>query len=128
MDVIKKRLAHGFSVAFALLFLLQSRLWDKARGWLQSLLRRVGGDACETKFADFLHRLSPEVTLAVFAIPAFIALPYAFDGVGMIADGRLLLGSATIFIANTLALGAMALVFRAFRRPAAGNGGLCAIL
>jgi hypothetical protein len=111
MESIKRRLIRGLWFALALVFLFESWLWDHVKDWLRALGRLLGVERYEAALAAFIARLSPPLTLAVFAVPALAILPLKILALATIAHGHILAGLAVIFAAKTLALGVTAFLF-----------------
>jgi hypothetical protein len=111
MEAVKHRLVRAFWFTLAVLFLIESWLWDHVKEWLRALARALGVTHIETRLRDFIAPLSPPATLAVFAVPAAAVLPLKLLAFGVIAQGHIIFGIAIIFAAKTLALGVTAFLF-----------------
>lgn len=111
METFKRRFVRGFWFALALIFLFESWLWDHVKEWLRALGRSLGVARFEARLMDFIARLSPRATLAVFAVPAISVLPLKIFAVESIAMGHVFAGVAGLFAAKTLALGVTAFLF-----------------
>jgi hypothetical protein len=111
MDAIKQRLIRGFWFTLAVIFLIESWLWDHVKDWLQALVVALGFKQIEARLVAFLTGLSPYATFGVFVIPALVILPLKILAVAMMAEGHVVTGIAIILAAKTLALGVSAFLF-----------------
>jgi hypothetical protein len=111
MEDVKHRLIRAFWFTLAIVFLIESWLWDHVKLWLRALADKLGVERYEAQLRDFIARLSPYPTLAVFAVPALAVLPLKILALEAIAAGHVLLGLTVIFAAKTLALGVTAYLF-----------------
>lgn len=111
MESIKQRLIRAFWFALAVLFLIESWLWDNVKLALVWLARELGLTKFEARLREFIAGLSPHATLAVFAVPALSILPLKLLAVGAIAHGHVVAGLAVILAAKTLALGVTSFLF-----------------
>lgn len=108
---LKRRLSRALWFALALIFLLESWLWDNVKDWLRALERRLGLDRLEVWLAEFVSRLSPPMTLALFAVPAVAVFPFKIVALWLFAGGHFFSGLAAIFLVKTLTLGVEAFLF-----------------
>lgn len=111
MESIKQRLIRAFWFVLAVLFLIESWLWDNVKLALVYLARELGLARLEARLREFIAGLSPYATLAVFAVPALTILPLKLLAVGAIAHGHVVFGLVVIFAAKTLALGVTSFLF-----------------
>jgi len=111
MQNVCRALARGFWFALAVVFLVESWLWDHVKEWLRLLAKAVGVERIEAGLVRFVARLSPPMTLILFAIPALMILPLKILAVMEIASGRYGLGLAVVLLAKTLGLGMTAFLF-----------------
>lgn len=111
MEPIKQRLIRAFWFTLAVLFLIESWLWDNVKLALVWLARELGLAKIEASLREFIAGLSPYATLAVFAVPALAILPLKLLAVGAIAHGHVAAGLAVILAAKTLALGVTSFLF-----------------
>ncbi|CAN2535127.1 hypothetical+protein [Methylocapsa aurea] len=115
MESMKQRLARAFWFSLAVLFLVESWLWDHVKLWLLRLASALGVKELETRLRVFIAGLSPAATLAVFALPAITILPLKLLAVAAIAHGHVIAGLGVILAAKTLALGVTSFLFDASR-------------
>lgn len=115
MELIKQRLARAFWFTLAVLFLIESWLWDHVKLWLLRLAAALGVKELEARLREFIAGLTPIATLAVFALPAITILPLKLLAVAAIAHGHVVTGLAVILAAKTLALGVTSFLFDASR-------------
>lgn len=111
MEQIKLRLAHAFWFTLAVIFLVETWLWDHVKEGLRALARNLDLERIEARLIDFLAPLSPRATLAVFAVPAMVIFPLKLAAVSMLAHGEVLAGIVVILTANVLALGVTGFLF-----------------
>ncbi|OAI22541.1 hypothetical protein A1351_03290 [Methylosinus sp. R-45379] len=115
MESIGRRLTRAFWFTLAVLFLVESWLWDHVKLWLLRLADALGVKELEAQLRGFIAGLTPIATLAVFALPAITILPLKLLAVAAIAHGHVLTGLAVILAAKTLALGVTSFLFDASR-------------
>ncbi|MGD9542571.1 MAG: hypothetical protein AB7F41_13580 [Methylocystis sp.] len=111
MDDWKRRLKDALWFTLAVLFLIESWLWDHFHDWLHELGRTLGLQRYERQLRDFVATLTPLKTLGVFIAPLIVILPAKLVGFELIAHGRVLSGLFAILLAKTLALGLMSFLF-----------------
>ncbi|MBM3577320.1 MAG: hypothetical protein FJX40_06580 [Alphaproteobacteria bacterium] len=111
MENWKRRLKDGFWFALAVLFLIETWLWDHFSEWLHALGRALKLEHYVQRLKDFVATLTPMKTLGVFIAPFFAILPAKLVGFELIAHGRFLSGLLTILFAKTVALGFMSFLF-----------------
>lgn len=111
MEPIKQRLVRAFWFSLAVLFLIESWLWDNVKVGLVWLAHRLGLTRLEARLREFIAGLSAYATLAVFAVPALAILPLKLLAVGAIAHGHVITGLAVILAAKVLALGVTSFLF-----------------
>ncbi|MBG0796344.1 hypothetical protein IYX23_01365 [Methylocystis sp. L43] len=111
MENWKQRVTDAFWFALAVLFLIETWLWDHFRDWLHDLGRALGLEGYEQQFKDFVATLTPLKTLAIFITPAFAIVPAKLVGFELIAHGHVFTGLFAILLAKTLALGVMSFLF-----------------
>lgn len=108
---LKPRLVRAFWFALALIFLLESWLWDHVKEWLRALERALGLERLEPWLKSVVERLSPQMTLALFAVPMIGVFPFKVGALALFASGHVLLGIVFIFLVKALALGVEAFLF-----------------
>ncbi|WBJ99715.1 hypothetical protein [Methylocystis parvus] len=111
IDWLKPRLSRAFWFTLALIFLIESWLWDNVKEWLRRLERALGLEKFEPWLESVVARLSPQMTLALFAAPMIGVLPFKIAALALLAHGQLLLGIVFIFGAKALTLGVEAFLF-----------------
>jgi hypothetical protein len=108
---LKPRLLEAFWFTLALLFLIESWLWDHIKEWLRALQRRLGVERFEAWLEEVVSRLSPQRTLALFLIPVAAVLPLKIAALSLLAQGRVVTGIVFILLVKSLALGVEAFLF-----------------
>ncbi|WP_442754824.1 hypothetical protein ACNHKD_17810 [Methylocystis sp. JAN1] len=111
IDRLKQRLARAFWFTLALVFLIESWLWDNVKEWLRALEKALGVEKIEPWLEGVVARLSPRMTLALFAVPMIGVLPLKVAALALLARGHFLLGVLFIFAVKALALGVEAFLF-----------------
>ena len=111
LAALRRQLVRGFWFALALIFLVESWLWDNVKEWLRALGKAVGVERFEPWLAKFVAGLSPQMTLALFAIPMVAVLPAKLAGFALLAHGHVVTGVVVIFAIKTLTLGVEAFLF-----------------
>lgn len=111
MDQLKRRLKRGLWFALAVIFLVESWLWDHLRDGLRALGRMLGVERFEPWLRSAIAPLSPQVTLAIFIIPVLAILPFKVVALALIADGYFVGGLIAAFGAKVFALGVTSFLF-----------------
>lgn len=111
MEELKRQLKRAFWFTVAVVFLIESWLWDNVKEWLRALSQTLGIERLEPWLRDLVAKLTPQMTLALFAAPAVAILPFKLLAFELIANGHVLSGLLAIFLAKTLALGVTAYLF-----------------
>jgi hypothetical protein len=115
MEAFGRRLIRAFWFTLAILFLVESWLWDNVKIALVRLASALGLKELETRLRGFIASLSPMATLAIFALPAITIFPLKLLAVAAIAHGHVIAGISVILAAKTLALGVTSFLFDASR-------------
>lgn len=111
MEAVKQRLIRAFWFSLAVLFLIESWLWDNVKVVLVRLAHELGLTKLEARLRAFVAGLSPYPTLAVFAVPAIAIFPLKLLALAAIAHGHVIAGLAVILAAKVLALGVTSFLF-----------------
>ncbi len=111
MDIFYRRLSRAFWFTLALIFLIESWLWDHVKEWLRKLALTLGAERFEVWLAGVIRDLSPPATLGVFVVPFAMVLPLKIYAVEEIARGHVGYGIFVILLAKTLGLGVIAFLF-----------------
>lgn len=111
MENLRRQLSRAFWFSLALIFLLESWLWDHVKDWLRTFGRLLGVERFEPWLRERVERLPPTMTLALFAVPAIVIFPFKLLALGLIATGHVVSGVVAIFLAKTLALGVTSFLF-----------------
>lgn len=107
----RRRLNRAFWFTLAVLFLIESWLWDHLKEWLRALGHELGIARIEPWLEGVVAKLSPQRTLLLFAVPAVLVLPFKFIALSLIAHGHVLKGLIAIIVAKTFALGVTSFLF-----------------
>lgn len=116
MESLVRRLIRAFWFTLAVLFLVESWLWDNVKIALLRLAEALGLKELEARLREFIAGLTPIAALVVFALPAITIFPLKLLAVAAIAHGHVVTGLAVILAAKTLALGVTSFLFDASRQ------------
>ncbi|MBL1256716.1 hypothetical protein [Methylocystis sp. Sn-Cys] len=108
---LKPRLARAFWFTLALLFLIESWLWDHLKDGLHALERWLGVERLEPWLKALVAQLSPPMALVLFVGPIAGILPLKIAALALLAHGHILAGVGVILLAKMLALGVEAFLF-----------------
>lgn len=111
MDRLKQSLVRVFWLTLAVVFLIESWLWDHVRDGLRALGRRLGLERFDPWLRAIVDKLSPPMTLVLFGVPGALIFPFKLIAFGLLARGYIVSGFIAIFAAKTLALGVTAVLF-----------------
>ena len=111
MERLKPGLIRAFWLILAVVFLIESWIWDHVRDGLRALGRRLGVERIDPWLRTFVARLSPPMTLVLFGVPAVLIFPFKLIALGLLAEGYIFSGAVAIFAAKSLALGVTAVLF-----------------
>jgi hypothetical protein len=111
LDWLKSLVLSIFWNTLAILFLIESWIWDDVKDWLRQLEIALGFERFEFWLADYVARLTPQMTLALFAVPTVAVLPFKFATVALFAKGYLVTGVVFVFLVKSLTLGVEAFLF-----------------
>jgi hypothetical protein len=107
----KLRLVRAFWFTLALIFLVETWIWDHVRDWLRKLAVALGVERLEPWLESVVAKLSPPATLALFAVPVVAILPLKIAGLAILASGHFFWGLVFILLVKSLALGVEAFLF-----------------
>ena len=108
---LKPRLVAAFWFTLAIIFLIESWIWDHVKDWLRLLERALGLERFEPWLQNIVARLSPQMTLAIFAVPMIGVLPFKIAAFALLANGHVVMGVIFIFLVKSLTLGVEAFLF-----------------
>jgi hypothetical protein len=111
MDQLKRRLSRVFWFTLAIVFLIESWLWDNVKVWLRALGRILGAEKIEPWLAALVARLSPPFALVLFAAPLATIMPVKIFALALLANGHIFWGAVAVVAAKVLALGVMSFLF-----------------
>lgn len=110
-DWLKPLLLNIFWHTLAILFLIESWIWDHVKDWLRRLEIALGLERVEFWLSDYVARLTPMMTLALFAVPMIAVLPLKFATLALFAKGYFFSGIVFVFLVKSLTLGVEAFLF-----------------
>jgi hypothetical protein len=108
-----KRLTRPFWVALALVFLFEAWLWDVLEPVVARLVNVIPWGRIKPAFIRMVERLSPRMTLLVFAIPFVVLLPVKFLEFWLMAHRQWIAAIAVLVAAKLVGLGLTAFIFDA---------------
>ncbi len=111
VDWLKPRLAAAFWFTLAIIFLIESWIWDHVKDWLRLIERALGLERFEPWLQNLVAPLSPPMTLAIFAVPMIGVLPFKIAAFALLASGHVFMGVIFIFVVKSLTLGVEAFLF-----------------
>jgi hypothetical protein len=111
LDWLKPLLSKIFWYALAILFLIETWIWDHVKDWLKRLEIALGLERLEFWLTDLVARLTPQLTLALFAVPMIAVLPFKFATLALFAQGHFFTGIVFVFLVKSLTLGVEAFLF-----------------
>ncbi len=108
---MKKKLRRLLLIVIALLFLLESWLWDVTGAWVAKAIALLPFEEYRRRIAAKLEHLSPLATLGVFAVPVITLLPFKFLALWLLAKGHFLSGVFTVIGAKLAGFGVFSFLF-----------------
>lgn len=106
-----RKLSRAFWVVLALIFLLEAWLWDHLRPVVAAFVALVPWDQLKLRLAALLRNLSPNATLAIFALPAIVLLPLKVLEVWLLAHRHWLGAAIVLVVAKLVGVGVTAFIF-----------------
>lgn len=101
--------------ALAIVFLVETWIWDKfVAGW-RWLAAHVPFEALKAAIARGVEKLPPYAALVLFAIPGLVVLPFKIAGLWLIGQGHLILGGGVFLAAKIAGVGVAAFLFELTR-------------
>lgn len=107
----KRKALRPLLIFLAILFLVESWLWEKTGAFINRVLLLLPIDEVREKIIVFIRRLSPYQTLGLFIIPALVLLPLKFLALWLLAKGFVISGVSTILLAKLAGLGVTSFLF-----------------
>ena len=107
----KRKALRPLLIFFAIVFLVESWLWEKTGACISRILFLLPIDDVREKITVFVRKLSPYQTLGLFIIPALVLLPLKFLALWLLAKGWVFTGVSTILLAKLAGLGVTSFLF-----------------
>ncbi len=107
------RLKRTLWTILAVCFLAVSWLWDTLAPLIRAFLDLLPLERVKRAVIDFMDRLSPYPTLAIFLIPLVASEPIKLGSFWLFAQKQWFAGSATFLFAEILRFGLVAFLFTA---------------
>jgi hypothetical protein len=108
-----KRLTRPFWIALALVFLFEAWLWDVLEPIVARVVNVIPWGRIKPAFIRMVERLSPRMTLVVFAIPFVVLLPVKFLEFWLLAHRQWIAAITVLVAAKLVGLGLTAFIFDA---------------
>jgi hypothetical protein len=108
-----RTLVRGFWVVLAVLFLIEAWLWSHLEPVVERLVALLPWQGLKAALVRHIARLSPPVTLIVFAIPFFLLMPVKFLEVWLIVTKQWIAASIVLVLAKLVGVGLTAFIFEA---------------
>lgn len=108
---MKKKYRRPLLILLALIFLVESWLWDKTGAAVAWLLRTLPIERLAKAFLAKIETLSPIQTLGVFIIPVLVLLPLKFAALYLLSQGFIFSGISTIILAKLAGFGVTSFLF-----------------
>lgn len=106
-----KKYKRPLMMFLALVFLLESWLWDATGALVTRLVRALPFEKYRALLVSEIERLSPLQTLSVFIIPVLVLLPIKFFALWLLAKGYIFSGILSILGAKLAGLGVTSFLF-----------------
>jgi hypothetical protein len=110
-----RRLIRWFWITVALIFLIEAWLWDHLEPVFAAMVAWLPLERLKRRIARWVERLSPVVSLIVFAVPVTLLLPFKLAGLWLLTRGYWGEAAGTFVCAKLVGLGSTAFVFDAAR-------------
>jgi len=110
-----RRLIRWFWITVALAFLFEAWLWDRLEPITAAIVAHLPLERVKHRIANWVERLSPALSLVVFALPVGLLVPFKLAGLWLLARGYWSGAAGTLIFAKMVGLGSTAFVFDAAR-------------
>jgi hypothetical protein len=111
-----RRLIRWFWISIAVVFLIEAWLWDHLQPVVGWIVDRLPLHHLKERISKWVSRLSPALSLLVFAVPLGLLLPFKLAGLWLLARGYWMGAASTLVFAKIVGLGSTAFVFDAARQ------------
>ena len=108
---MKKKYKRPLLITLAVLFLIESWLWDKTGALIARAIALLPFERVKQLIADRIEHLAPLPTLGLFLIPVITLLPLKFVALWMLAKGFVLSGISTVLFAKLAGFGVFSFMF-----------------
>ena len=106
-----RRLVQAFWVFLAIVFLIEAWLWDHLEPVVARIVALIPLRPLKTWLATRIEKLSPALTLIVFAIPGILLFPLKVAGLWLLAHHYWIAAMLTVVFAKLLGVGVAAFIF-----------------
>lgn len=111
MYAMKKKLRRSLLITLALLFLIESWLWEKTGALVARLVEKLPFAEIKQWITERIEHLSPLYTLGIFIIPFFLLLPFKLFALWLFAKGFVFSGILCVLGAKLMGLGVVSFLF-----------------
>jgi hypothetical protein len=108
-----RTLVRGCWVVLAVLFLIEAWLWGHLEPVVERLVALIPWQGLKATLVRVIARLSPQLTLVVFAIPFFLLMPVKFLEVWLIVKQKWIAAAIVLVMAKLVGVGLTAFIFEA---------------
>ena len=108
-----RRITRAFWVVLAVLFLIEAWLWGHLEPVVERLVALIPWQGLKATLVRLIGRLSPQLTLIVFAIPFFLLMPVKFLEVWLIVKQKWIAAAIVLVLAKLVGVGLTAFIFEA---------------
>jgi hypothetical protein len=106
-----RRLLQPFWVLLAIIFLIEAWLWDHLEPVVERIVALIPLRDFKQWLSDRVDRLSPAVTLIVFAVPVIPLFPLKLAGLWLLANEYWLSAVVVIVLGKLVGVGVTAFIF-----------------
>lgn len=108
---MKKKYKRPLLIFVAVIFLLESWLWDVTGAVIARVIRALPFEELKQKISDRIEHLGPFATLGLFIVPVMVLLPLKFMALWLLAQGFVFSGISTILLAKLAGFGVSSFLF-----------------
>jgi hypothetical protein len=108
-----RALVRGFWVLLAVMFLIEAWLWSHLEPVVERFVALIPLQGLKAALVRLIGRLSPQLTLIVFAIPFFLLMPVKFLEVWLIVKQKWIAAALVLVLAKLVGVGLTAFIFEA---------------
>lgn len=106
-----RKILRPVMVLLAIIFLVEAWLWDRLEPIVARVVALLPFKRIKAAAARWIESLPPAATLAVFAIPMMLSVPFKLTGLWLLARGDLTAAVGVLVAAKFVTLGITAFIF-----------------